>query len=234
MITLIILNIVLLLLGIYLAFLIIAKKLQFSRKVANSLVVIALSFGLLSVGYAAKQANDNHKSQQEKQFSSVSTEINGHYYLIFLKGHEEISVVHDPDCNCKTPTSKQESKQTFTEWSKLQLAIAMTESRFNPLVEGKNKDRGIFQQTPVYVREANRILGKQVYTHNDSFDIDKSIEMFNIVQDHYNKAHDIDKAIHLHNHGSGNGYSREVMKNMTFIERMENVRNAVIEYESYN
>lgn len=118
----------------------------------------------------------------------------------------------------------------LSDWAALQLAIAMTESRFNPSITGKHDDRGIFQATPTYIREVNRLVGEQIYSHDDAYDIEKSVEMFNIIQGHYNKDKDINKAIHLHN--KGKYYPAKVKKNLEFIHRMENVRNAVIKYES--
>lgn len=40
------------------------------------------------------------------------------------------------------------------------LSMMYVESRFDPLAEGGDSDTGILQITPVYVREANRILGR--------------------------------------------------------------------------
>ena len=112
----------------------------------------------------------------------------------------------------------------LNEWQELILAIAYTESRFNPQAVGKDHDTGVLQLTPIYVREANRIAGAD-YELADAFDIEKSVKIFSIMQDHYNPEHDVEKAIRLHNRSPY--YRREVLKNLEFIKKMEAVREAV-------
>ena len=111
---------------------------------------------------------------------------------------------------------------TLSDWSTLQLAIAMTESEFNPKAVGKTKDYGIYQITPIYVKEINRLLGHQVYTHEQAFDIEKSVEMFNILQSFKNPNQDIDKAIYFHNRAPW--YKKRVMKNYETVKRYEELR----------
>ena len=120
---------------------------------------------------------------------------------------------------------------TLSEWQTLQLAIALTESRCNPKAVGSANDGGILQITPIYVREANRLAGTD-YTHEDAFDIGKSLEMFSIIQGHYNPEHSADKAIRLHNPG-GNAvnYAHKVQSNMILIQRLEAARKAIIQQE---
>ena len=120
---------------------------------------------------------------------------------------------------------------TLSDWQALQLAIALTESRCNPDAVGKTNDGGLLQLTPIYIREANRLAGTN-YTHEDAFDIAKSLEMFDIIQSHYNPEQDINKAIHLHNpNGNAVGYAHKVQANITLIQRLEAARKAVIEQE---
>lgn len=112
----------------------------------------------------------------------------------------------------------------LTEWQQMQLAIAYTESRFNPQAVGKANDSGVLQLTPIYIREVNRVAGTS-YKLADAFDIEKAAEIFSRMQDHYNPEHDLEKAIQLHN--SSPYYRREVLKNLEFIKQMEAVREAV-------
>lgn len=116
---------------------------------------------------------------------------------------------------------------TLDEWTTFQMAMVMTESEFNPRAVGKDGDWGIFQQIPIYVAECNRILDlrksdQKRYVHEDSFDIGKSIEMFNLVQSHYNPEQDIDVAIRYQN--KAGWYAKKVKKNIVFIKQMEEVR----------
>lgn len=122
---------------------------------------------------------------------------------------------------------------TLTDWNVLQLAIIMKESRFNPDAVGKTNDYGIFQITPIYVLEANRLSNLE-YTHDDAFSIEKSLEMFSIVQNYHNPARSIDCAITLHNPGASSAYERQIKNNITFIRRYEAVRENLIAYEREN
>ena len=113
----------------------------------------------------------------------------------------------------------------LSDWEVLQMAIIMTESKGNPDAAGKTSDLGILQITPVYVKEVNRLGGD--YSHEDAFSIEKSLEMFEIVQSRHNPERDIDKAIRLHNKAPW--YKDRVKKNMTIIRRMEAARKAIYE-----
>ena len=112
----------------------------------------------------------------------------------------------------------------LTTWQQLQLAIAYTESRFDPTAVGKSNDSGVLQLTPIYISEVNRIAGTS-YKICDAFDVEAAVAIFDAMQQHYNPDHDIEQAIRLHNKSPY--YKREVLKNMEFIRNMEAVREAV-------
>lgn len=120
----------------------------------------------------------------------------------------------------------RQQRGELSEWQKLMLAIAFTESRFNPDAVGKAGDYGCLQITPVYVREANRVSGAN-YCHEDAFDIEMSLAMFTAIQDEYNPQRDMELAIRLHNKSAA--YRRAVLDNLAMIERMETFRAKVIE-----
>lgn len=120
----------------------------------------------------------------------------------------------------------RQQRGELSEWQKLVLAIAFTESRFNPDAVGKAGDYGCLQITPVYVREANRVSGAN-YCHEDAFDIDMSLAMFSAIQDEYNPQRDMELAIRLHNKSAA--YRRSVLDNLAMIERMEEFRAIIIE-----
>ena len=113
----------------------------------------------------------------------------------------------------------------LSDWNTLQLAIAMTESEFNPKAVGKTNDYGIYQITPIYVKEVNRLLGKQAYTHNQAFDIEKSVEMFNVMQSFKNPNQDIETAIYFHNKAPW--YKKKVMRNYETVKRYEALRSVL-------
>lgn len=100
-----------------------------------------------------------------------------------------------------------------TDFPNLVRTLIDIESKGNPnAVNSKSGAAGILQLMPIYVREANRILGENVYTLEDRFDPVKTLEMFCIIQDYHNPEQDIDKAIRLHN--KGKAYYRLVKTNL--------------------
>lgn len=123
----------------------------------------------------------------------------------------------------------------LNDWEIFQMAIMKTESGFDPSVVGTSNDRGVMQITPIYVREVNRLLGENRYTHDDAFSVTKSIEMFNIMQSRKNPHNDMSRAVRGHNPGgSANGYSKKVKDNIEFIKRMEAARAEIIRMRSDN
>lgn len=116
--------------------------------------------------------------------------------------------------------------QELTRWQKLQMAIIWTESKANPKAIGRDNDGGLYQMVPVYVEEVNRVCGTH-YTHDDVFDPDKAIEIFNAMQGYYNPNKDFDTAFRYHNRSEA--YKRVVMQNYELICRMEEVRAKLIE-----
>ena len=103
-----------------------------------------------------------------------------------------------------------------------------TTAEFKPDAVGKTKDYGIYQITPIYVEELNRLLGEQVYTHNQAFDIEKSVEMFNVMQEFKNPDHDIETAIYYHNKASW--YKKKVLMNYETVKRYEELRSVIQDY----
>ena len=116
---------------------------------------------------------------------------------------------------------RQQHGDELTDWQVLQLAIAYTESRFNPAAVGKAQDSGILQITPIYVAEVNRIAGTD-YVLQDAFDTGKSLEMWDLMQAHYNEGRDLERAIALHNRAPQ--YRAAVLQNMEWIRRYEAFR----------
>ncbi len=101
-----------------------------------------------------------------------------------------------------------------SDWDYFVGALIFTESRGNSKAIGKTNDFGILQITPIYVREANRILKENKYTHTDALDSLKSLEMFGIVQSYHNPDRCIFKAIKLHNPNAGQWYEDRIVNKM--------------------
>ena len=89
-------------------------------------------------------------------------------------------------------------------YDKLIVAISKVESGGNPkAVNPSGKYVGYLQIGNVVVKDCNRLIGENRYTSQDRYSIEKSIEMFKIIQSHYNPTNDIEKAIRTWNGGSG-------------------------------
>lgn len=117
-----------------------------------------------------------------------------------------------------------EVRDTLSEWQLLTLAIAYTESKFDETAVGKAQDSGLLQIRPIYCAEINRLYGTD-YKIEDAFDIQTSLEMYELMQAAKNPNKDLDKAIRLHNRSEA--YRKEVLKNLEFIRRFEAVRAAL-------
>ena len=109
------------------------------------------------------------------------------------------------------------------DWTDVIEAIIVVESEGNPNAVSGNSV-GAMQITPIVVRECNNILktqGSQLrYTLTDRYDVEKSKEMFLLIQSKYNKSNDVEKAIRSWNGGPNysmratNGYYHKVLRRM--------------------
>jgi len=106
------------------------------------------------------------------------------------------------------------------EWNCFIEALIWVESKGDSMAIGKGDCVGILQITPIYVKDANRIIGKEIYTLEDRFNRQKSIEIFNIIQRHYNPSKDIDVAIKLHNPRSGKRYANDIKDKLLTIKNI--------------
>jgi hypothetical protein len=80
------------------------------------------------------------------------------------------------------------------------------------------------QITPILVKECNEILksrkSSKRFTMNDRYNVGKSKEMFLLIQSHYNKTNDVEKAIRTWNGGpkysikATNKYLAKVMRHL--------------------
>ena len=126
--------------------------------------------------------------------------------------------------------SVAQSTPIENRWNNLIKAISAVESRGNPrAVNGKHV--GILQISPIVVDDCNRInhlkKNDKRYTYEDRYSKEKSIEMFWIIQNFYNKEKNLEKAIRLWNGGSNykknlkatDGYLKKVLKELERIEK---------------
>lgn len=118
---------------------------------------------------------------------------------------------------------------SLSERQLLILSMMDVESKFNPLAEGDSGDTGILQIRQIYVDEANRILGRKEFTIMDAYDIDRSLDMFDIVQSHHNSDNDFIGTIYYHNKSSQ--YKDRIIQ--TYNEYLSYERLRQIVYERY-
>lgn len=92
-------------------------------------------------------------------------------------------------------------------------AFAMQESRMiEDAVSPCGKYVGCLQISEIMVREANRVLGEELYTYDDRYDAGCSYGMFKAVMEHHNPTLNIDKAVDIWNGKAPKSY-RENVKN---------------------
>lgn len=146
------------------------------------------------------------------------------FFWLFLAAFTASVVTMAVDRAIGPQKEPEEAKQavcdTLSDWQMFEMAVIFTESKGNPDAVGKDGDWGVMQIRDIYVREANRLAGTE-YVHEDAFDIQKSLEMFNII----NPEQDMEKALKRHNPGS-KGYAYR--QNYEMIKRMEAVRKIIV------
>ena len=100
------------------------------------------------------------------------------------------------------PVKHIEITPVYDEWNDLIKAMAKVESENNPdTINRSEKARGCLQIRPIMVREANRILGRELFDTLDCFNISKSLMIFQVIQSHWNPTRDIEIAAKLWNGG---------------------------------
>lgn len=114
-------------------------------------------------------------------------------------------------------------RDTLTDWQIFIMALIEVECERNPKAKSNKNAIGPFQITSIYVKEVNRLYSTN-FTFEDAWDLEKSLTMFNLMNDHYNPAKDVDIAIKLHNPGAGKWYSDRIKQRMKMIKFSEEVR----------
>ena len=123
------------------------------------------------------------------------------FNIIFVKTHTKLSE--------QQPASQ--SQTTNQDWNTFIKALAWVESEWNPEAIGQTEDVGYLQITPIIILDANRIVGSNKYSLDDRKDINKSIEIFNVIMDNYNPTHDLNYSLKIWNPKAPVSYHRKVM-----------------------
>ncbi len=119
--------------------------------------------------------------------------------------------------------STKSTKASSFDWNPVMEAIIKVESEGNPRAVSGNSV-GAMQITPILVKECNNVLrklkSKKRYTLNDRYSVEKSKEMFLLIQNYFNPENNVEKAIRSWNGGrsygikSTNRYYRKVLSRM--------------------
>ena len=114
-------------------------------------------------------------------------------------------------------------KKLSFDWNPVMDAIIQVESDGNPRAVSGNSV-GVMQITPILVKECNDILKKQKsnkrYTLDDRYSVEKSKEMFLLIQKYFNPENNVEKAIRSWNGGmkysvkATNKYYQKVLARM--------------------
>lgn len=103
-------------------------------------------------------------------------------------------------------------------WELFTQALIWVESRGDSNAIGSKNDMGVLQITPILLQDCNRILKTEKFTLEDRLDSLKSVEMFNVIQDHYNPQHDYHLALKIWNGKAPLSYHRKVMDKFNEIK----------------
>ena len=119
--------------------------------------------------------------------------------------------------------ASKSTKTSAFNWNPVIDAIIQVESGGNPNAKS-GKSVGTMQITPILVKDCNIILEKRKsnkrYTMADRFSVEKSKEMFLLIQSYHNPENNVEKAIRAWNGGpkysvkATNRYYKKVMAKM--------------------
>lgn len=119
-------------------------------------------------------------------------------------------------------------------WNAFIEALIWVESKGDASAIGNSDDVGILQIKKVMVDECNRIIGYKHFEYEDRFDSTKSVQMFNIVQKHYNPKMNIHLALKIWNSKSNLDYHTQVEKKYNEIcKKIERAGKAIDEQDVY-
>lgn len=125
---------------------------------------------------------------------------------------EVVRIEHDIDTIVVYKDGRDYDWELFTQ------ALIWVESKGDSKAVGSKDDVGVLQITPILLQDCNRILKNEGFTLEDRLDSLKSVEMFNIIQDHYNPQHDYHWALKIWNSGAPLSYHRKVMDKFNEIK----------------
>lgn len=105
--------------------------------------------------------------------------------------------------------SPLKAQQNKDDWNLFIKALATVESSNNEKADDGHGCWGLLQLTDIFVQEVNRIYGTH-YTHEDCWDGQTSIKLFNMMQDAKNPRHEFKRALDIHNPRHPESYAVKV------------------------
>lgn len=120
---------------------------------------------------------------------------------------------HYTPSRCRSPELLMRIEKQAA-WELFIFALIEVESGGDSTCTGMADDVGILQITPICVREVNRILGVQTYALGDRYSVKKSLEMFDIIQQHKNSQLDIRRAAKIWNPRAPESYYEKIERNL--------------------
>lgn len=122
------------------------------------------------------------------------------------------------EIECKVDTIVVYKDGHDLDWEIFTQALIWVESRGDSKAVGSKDDTGVLQITPILLQDCNRIVGYDKYDLDDRLDSLRSVEMFNVIQDHYNPQHDYHWALKIWNSKAPLSYHRKVMDKFNEIK----------------
>ena len=121
---------------------------------------------------------------------------------------------HQSDSSHKSDPSAIDLESEWQAVSRLAHAFALVESNDNPrAVNHQENAVGLLQIRPIMVRQANQIVGEDIYTLSDRHDSLTSIAIFHTVMSELNPTLDINRAIEIWNPNASREY-RNLVKSV--------------------
>jgi hypothetical protein len=138
-------------------------------------------------------------------------------------GNSKSNAALTSKANLKMNSAPKSMKTSGFNWDPVMDAIIQVESGGNPNAKSGNSI-GVMQITPILVKDCNIILekrkSKKRYTMADRYSVEKSKEMFLLIQSYHNPENNVEKAIRAWNGGpkysvrATNRYYKKVMSKM--------------------
>lgn len=192
------------------------------EKIENRLILISWYLCAIIVGIGVYSYIEKRKTAQEIRSNPII--INAKVSTVITKTTSTDSIDAKSKVNIKCP------KSLYKHYLPLINAIVHIESQGDTTLIGKDGDVGMMQQLEISVEEANRLnkFNNKNYTLKDRFNPKSQIEMFLIIQDHYNKSGDYETAARLWN---GHDFKKQKPATLAYWKKVQSAMIKGYNYE---